>query len=550
MISKKIDTKVENDNYHRLAEYVRDAKTSDYGHVSEYIKDKGNDGEKVLFAWHQGCLAENYDLAIKEVQATQKLNWRSQKEKTYHLLISFRPEDEDKLNENTFREIEEAFAEAMGFSGHQRHCGVHKNTAHIHMHIAYNMIHPNTFTRREPYRDYWIRDSLCRVLEQKYNLTPDNGRQDDAEAKRENDKARTVEAQTGEQSFDSYMREKREYLLAELERCQSWQDLHDVLGRIGVAIVSRTTGCSLTDKHGKHAVKGSAVDRKLSRGQLEKRFGSFRESAHEVEEKERYSAKPIRGSEHERGELYQEYRKGIEERKGFLDQKFIEHKDQAKAIKDKWERKRMEIKHDMDFSFATKKSLIAKTKAREAEEMQALYEAKEKTKKEIRTNVPYANWLEFLQFKAEQGSELALEILRSKNQNVAASSDPPPEAAPKNAYWQDKAHWQRKLAEIYADSDLSGKDKNLLSAVVKMREIHSSGLSGTDGLTHKIDKCGIIIYTLADGSRILDNGQKINFSPNSDAARQVAERYARSRFGPCRFEGNALVRKQERGRSR
>jgi hypothetical protein len=68
-------------------------------------------------------------MGIVEAEAVQGLNTRSVKEKTYHLLISFRPEDEAKLAPEAFREIETRFAQTLGFSEHQRHCGVHKNEA-------------------------------------------------------------------------------------------------------------------------------------------------------------------------------------------------------------------------------------------------------------------------------------------------------------------------------------------------------------------------------------------------------------------------------------
>ena len=53
-----------------------------------------NSGEKCLVSWCAGCLAgDDYDLAVREVQDTQRLNIRSNREKTYHLVVSFRPED-------------------------------------------------------------------------------------------------------------------------------------------------------------------------------------------------------------------------------------------------------------------------------------------------------------------------------------------------------------------------------------------------------------------------------------------------------------------------
>ena len=125
MISKHVHYEAAHDNYGALARYIADA---------------GHEGEKCLAFWCAGCAADDdYDLAIIEAQAVQSMNTRSRKEKTYHLLVSFRPEDEARLTPEAFKAIEERFAAALGFSEHQRHCGIHKNTNNIHMHIAYNM---------------------------------------------------------------------------------------------------------------------------------------------------------------------------------------------------------------------------------------------------------------------------------------------------------------------------------------------------------------------------------------------------------------------------
>ncbi|WP_235731728.1 relaxase/mobilization nuclease domain-containing protein [Fundidesulfovibrio putealis] len=48
-----------------------------------------------------------------------------------------------------FIAIEEEFAKTIGLSEHQRHCGVHKNTNNLHMHVAYNMIHPERLPRHD-----------------------------------------------------------------------------------------------------------------------------------------------------------------------------------------------------------------------------------------------------------------------------------------------------------------------------------------------------------------------------------------------------------------
>jgi len=127
MISRHIECEPQNDGYRRLANYIADA---------------GHDGEKCLMSWCAGCWAgdDEYQLAIQEAVDTQTLNLRTTKEKTYHLLISFRPEDEAKLTPEIFREIETEFAKVLGYEEHQRHCGVHRNTDNLHLHIAFNMI--------------------------------------------------------------------------------------------------------------------------------------------------------------------------------------------------------------------------------------------------------------------------------------------------------------------------------------------------------------------------------------------------------------------------
>ena len=97
MISKHVACQAENDNYARLANYIADASHA---------------GEKSLMSWCAGTWSatgatDDYELSIKEVLDTQALSTRTTKEKTYHLMISFRTEDEGKLSQEDFKAIEE-----------------------------------------------------------------------------------------------------------------------------------------------------------------------------------------------------------------------------------------------------------------------------------------------------------------------------------------------------------------------------------------------------------------------------------------------------------
>ena len=82
MISRHIPIEPENDNYGRLARYI--------ARIGEYAEDK----EKPSLVWCAGCVGgDDYAEGIAEVQDVQALNTRVASNKSYHLVVSFRPED-------------------------------------------------------------------------------------------------------------------------------------------------------------------------------------------------------------------------------------------------------------------------------------------------------------------------------------------------------------------------------------------------------------------------------------------------------------------------
>jgi hypothetical protein len=456
-------------------------------------------------------------------------------------MLSFRPDDEDKLTKEIMEDIEKKFALALGFEAHQRVCGIHKNTANIHMHIAYNMINSENFNIREPYGDYYILAKVAREIEQEYGLIVDPGLEPNRqEPKRTNIRAQTMEARSGEQSFDSYMQERRDTLLAELNKCKNWDELHELLGSIGVFIAVKSGGCVLKDKRGKHAIKGSSLAREFSFGQLVKRFGQFNEDIQmNTQEKEHYTAKPLRGAE--RDELYLEYKKGIEERKEWLEELACSHKKLEYEIKTKWQKERIRIKNSVWLLRDNKISLLAEYNACEEAELVTLRKGTEHSKKTLRKKIPYTNWTNFLQYKASEGNELALQILRSKNIdtefNVNEYSNPPQE---------NTLYWKERISEIANNSQLLRDDKRKLISVAKMMQLQAEGLSGTEGLTHSVDMQGIIIFKLRSGGQIRDDGKKITYSTFEPAAAKVAAKYAAVRFGKCCQNGNVLTRENNR----
>ena len=262
MISKRIQCEPQNDNIKRLGAYI----------------GAGHEREKLFAKWPAGCYAgQDYDLAIDEIKATQAMNTRTKKEKTYHMVVSFHPEDFEKLSLEDFKNIEKEFAAALGFEEHQRLCGIHVNTDHPHMHVAYNMIHKERYTRHDPFYDYYKRDKTCRLLEEKYKLKIDVG---------------------VEQQFSDYVKQSQSDVKQAFDNARDWQSLHEELALYGLTVQMRGNGCILAaighkQKDGHH-IKLSDFDKNLSKKKLQDRFGSYEKSAGDYEVKEFFQREPKR----------------------------------------------------------------------------------------------------------------------------------------------------------------------------------------------------------------------------------------------------------------
>lgn len=521
-----------------------EAAHDDYAALARYIADAGHDGEKCLASWCAGCVADDdYELAIVEAQAVQSLNTRSQKEKTYHLLISFRPEDEAKLTPEAFKAIEERFAAALGFSEHQRHCGIHKNTNNIHMHVSYNMVHPERYARHEPFRDYATRDKLCRELEREYGLTVDNGREQHREDAL-TPKAATIEAQTGQESFESYAKRHKEKIFEALEGATHWQDLHETLKVHGMGIKPHGNGLVVTDLHGAHATKASTIDRALSANRLQGRFGDFQpyRSLRQIQELSRYQAVPLHRSP-ERGELYAKYKSGIETRKMRLEGIKKREDTRIAAIREEWAAKRREIE-SMSIHKRNRRNLLALTRKHEKEAITKVKLAMLPEREAVRQEVPYTSWQDFLKLEAGNGNEVALAVLRSRKEALEpeiASEQTKAPAKDWSRHGQEyaaktniRAEYAEKERQLQEQTNLSASGKKELQAFLRMEQIaaeaRGQGFPLGD-INRRIDGKGIVIFTMDSGGTIRDTGKDIFYSVRDPKAEHIATLYAEKKWG-------------------
>ena len=538
MIAKRINSKPGNDNSKNLGLYIVDA---------------SHEGEKLLFAWHEGCLSDTYDAALIEIEATQGMNTRCQGGKTYHLLISFRPEDEALLNPESMRGIEAAFAEALGFNGHQRVCGVHKNTNNMHLHVAYNMIHPELFTKREPFRDFYKLSEVCREMEKKYGLIVDNGISQGQEASAQiEQKAASMEAHSGEQSFQSFVLEHKDDILKKLGTAGNWAEVHAALAEYGVEIKPRGNGLVVVNGIGKGAIKASTIDRNLSKNRLTNRLGEYVGSKKSVAPTKQYDRQPVQPCSGERTKLYQQYKELTERRREHIAKVSQQNAIDLFSVKEFHSKQRNVIEKRI-LPRKTKSNLRQTLRIEERLALEKNCAAGQARLQEAKKQYPFHNWNGYLKWQAQQGNEAALNVLRSRTQHqVEAPLQEKTLVGFHEARRQIRIKALEKEQQIIAAA-LNTKHRGGLIALTRMDQLAAQeSLVRTGeaddqkmfiGVRHVIDNNGIVIFTLPGGGTIRDTGKKLHFSLD-ETTQKAATIYGQARFGKdIQFKDNTIERK-------
>ena len=538
MIAKRIDRDVANDNYRALALYAADAGIG------------GSQGEKTFHSWYAGGEAESYLEGLIEVEATQAMNTKAEEEKTYHLMVSFRPEDEPKLTKEVLEDIERIYAEALGFADHQRHCGTHVNTDNWHMHIAYNRIHPRTFNSHHPFYDFPKLSRASRAIEQKYRLAVDNGMEPGASRKvgQASARVKTMEIQSGQESLFSYILRHKPDIISLLDKAQSWPKVHAVFLKYGLLLKASGNGLTIRDRHGKHQAKPSAIDRSLSKARLESRFGRFIEADSDLQRTETstqvYTAAPLQ-QDADRDGLYALFQSEMTRRRETLKQINDDGSRLYVDCRTRWDKKRRAVekipmlKHDQ-------RQIRLELKKREQDELTAIRGKVAASRTAIRTEIPYANWSAYLRHQAAQGNETALAILRSRKETVPLEPATPAVSLP-SVTGPPNGRIQNKVTEINSKPGLTERNRRALLAVVKMREVMDKEASEGRpalGFKYRIDTKGVIIFHLADGGVIRDDGREIRHSVHGDdRVRELALKYASARWGQAFVaKGGAIQR--------
>ena len=203
------------------------------------------------------------------MRATADLSVRTQKP-VYHLSISFDPAD--PVNRAAMRAVADRVLDELGLSEHQALLVAHKDTAHPHVHVVVNRVHPEHGRAWSNSWDYLRIERSLRTLEVELGLRRVPGKHastpEQQKERASPERAPRMRPVRGDAAF---LREVRGRATPLLETARSWAELERGLAELGLSLRVRGGGLCLSD--GEHKVKASEVGRSFSRGNLEKRLG-------------------------------------------------------------------------------------------------------------------------------------------------------------------------------------------------------------------------------------------------------------------------------------
>lgn len=238
--------------------------------LSNYLEQD----EKIEWKESRNLPGTNKNQNIRLMEDTASMSKAEQP--VYHLSISYAEID----NPTRKMMIEDATAtlSTLGLSEHQTVFVAHKDTAHKHLHVMVNRVHPTEGKAWNAYQDrFKIREKMLAIehtrgFEKTRLQTPEMERDIDLKnSEWQQFQDRGLEAMPLKVKAEFYDFDKV------FEQAQGWEDLRNDLGEFGCKIKTKGRGGVIEDIRTGKELKLSRVDRKHSFGRLEKRFGKFKD---------------------------------------------------------------------------------------------------------------------------------------------------------------------------------------------------------------------------------------------------------------------------------
>jgi hypothetical protein len=410
---------------------MNDTGKSSFERLVDYItNDQGNE-LRIQDVTITNCSSTDLKEAVGEIQLDQLQNKRTAKDKTLHVLLSFRASDEANLTPELRQKIEQDFCEQIGFGKHQRISAYHGDTDNPHIHIAINRIDPETFSINNP-KGLWAKMAkAAEAIEKKYQISMLNHR---GEKTHSENLVNDAEAMSNEQTLCSYIKS-----IEALKKAQSWADFHRICREHNLTLKLRGNGIVFTD--GNIFVKASTIDRNFSKGKLEKLYGKFIDDEQSSEFEQSQNDISISNnlnqasSQDDQSYANNTYKKGkpkeslyTDEQKKLFDE-FVIQKEQVSYQKKKelyfsetkQQLHRLVKQREKEFNLirtsrmpsSVKRYMYQKLNSQIAKDRQMYIYAERYMLRKLREQ---ATWKGFLHTKALEGNQTAIELLESKKQ--------------------------------------------------------------------------------------------------------------------------------------
>lgn len=234
------------------------ARYAAYGHAGEEL-------DRVEWVETRNLPTEDPETAARLMAAYARQSVRTQRP-VYHLVISADPGD--PADRASMSRVADMVLRELGLSEHQVLIIAHNDTAHPHMHLVVNRVHPETHRAWENGWD-WPKIEKALSAEEEalgWRVAPRKRRRE----------PRAPALVRGDPAFLRTVQERGGPVLG---RAASWAELEEGLAAVGLHVRIKGGGLSIND--GRQEVKASDVDRLFSRGYMEERLGKL--SAHRAE---------------------------------------------------------------------------------------------------------------------------------------------------------------------------------------------------------------------------------------------------------------------------
>ena len=451
--------------------------------------------DKPLSANISNCGVEQLNAAVRVITATQEMA-RKGHDKSYHLILSFHPEDD--LTSDRLAYIEEECCKALGFAEHQRISVLHRDTQHPHLHIAINRVHPDTFRQITPYYSHKTLGKVCERLEAELGLVADNHME---KTQTISQAARDMEVYSGKVSLERYV---LDVLLPDgeaafaLDSLQSWDELQQTLHQYGLLIKPHGNGMVIGDANEDVYVRANILGQAFSKKALEQRFGVWAatEESHEIPAMTYQPAEP--------DILWEEYQQQrnatLTQRREEREALSAQHENSYRQMQGKFAALRDEIKNDRLLTKRQKFNLYKQLGEARRREYQRRKESNCQERQAMRGKHPLPTWQSFLVGKAVDGHMGALAKLKrqasQRGVNAVMAQLPP-------AY---RAAAEEMLATVSGQTENSGKHNAIADWIAQRNALVGKA---KDVLPHQLlakkDEQGEFVYR---GIREID-GQSV-----------------------------------------